>query len=101
MFFLPFIDCSLLFSSVKMEAQENDLPASVPFTISGFPTIKFKPAGTREFIDYEGDRSYESLVAFLEEHAVNSLEMPEEVPVVAETDEAQVHLETEEIRDEL
>jgi protein disulfide-isomerase A1 len=85
---------------VKMEAQENDLPASVPFTISGFPTIKFKPAGTREFIDYEGDRSYESLVAFLEEHAVNSLELPE-VPVVVDTEEAQVPLEAEEIRDEL
>lgn len=59
-----------------MEAQENDLPASVPFRVSGFPTIKFKPAGSRDFIDYEGDRSLESLVAFVEEHAKNSLEIP-------------------------
>jgi len=59
-----------------MEAQENDLPPSVPFRISGFPTIKFKRAGTREFIDYEGDRSLESLVAFVEEHAKNSVEVP-------------------------
>ncbi|KAJ7129623.1 thioredoxin-like protein [Mycena epipterygia] len=86
---------------VKMEAQENDLPPSVGFTISGFPTIKFKKAGTREFIDYEGDRSYESLVAFLEEHAVNSLEFPPVPEVVAEDEEAQVHVEAEEIRDEL
>ncbi|KAJ7682759.1 thioredoxin-like domain-containing protein [Mycena polygramma] len=82
---------------VKMEAQENDLPPSAPFSIAGFPTIKFKKAGTREFIDYEGDRSYESLVAFLEEHAVNSLEIPEtpeEVPeVVTEDDSAQAHLD--------
>ncbi|KAG6860234.1 hypothetical protein C0995_013840 [Termitomyces sp. Mi166 len=69
----------------KMEAQENDLPASVPFRISGFPTLKFKPAGTREFIDYEGDRSLESLTAFIEEHAKNPL-----TPVVIAEREAQV-----------
>ncbi|KAJ7498878.1 thioredoxin-like protein [Mycena latifolia] len=83
---------------VKMEAQENDLPPSVPFTISGFPTIKFKKAGTREFIDYEGDRSYESLVSFVEQHAVNSLKFPE-VPVVADGDDAQVPMGTEEKKD--
>jgi protein disulfide-isomerase A1 len=66
-----------------MEATENDLPPSVPFRISGFPTIKFKPAGTKEFIEYEGDRSYESLKAFVEEHAKNSLEMP----IIAQPDE--------------
>jgi protein disulfide-isomerase A1 len=59
-----------------MEAQENDLPASVPFRVSGFPTLKFKPAGARDFIDYEGDRSLESLIAFVEENAKNSLEVP-------------------------
>lgn len=69
--------------SAKLEAQENDLPAAVPFRISGFPTIKFKRAGSRDFIDYEGDRSFESLVAFLEEHAKNSLELPVvEIPQV-------------------
>jgi protein disulfide-isomerase A1 len=60
----------------KMEAQDNDLPPSVPFRIQGFPTLKFKPAGSREFVDYEGDRSFESLVSFVEEHAKNSLEIP-------------------------
>ncbi|KAG6332961.1 hypothetical protein ID866_6135 [Astraeus odoratus] len=57
----------------KMEAQENDLPPSVPFRIGGFPTLKFKPAGSREFIDYDGDRSLESLIAFVEERAKNDL----------------------------
>jgi protein disulfide-isomerase A1 len=82
-----------------MEAQENDLPPSAPFSIAGFPTIKFKKAGTREFIDYEGDRSYESLVSFLEEHAVNSLELPE-VPEVPVDEDAQHPLEAE-VHDEL
>lgn len=66
-----------------MDATENDLPPSVPFRISGFPTLKFKPAGSRDFIDYDGDRSMESLVAFLEEHAKNSLD----IPIVAAPDE--------------
>lgn len=57
----------------KMEAQENDLPGSVPFRISGFPTLKFKPAGSREFIDYDGDRALESLISFVEEFAKNDL----------------------------
>ncbi|KAH7926761.1 protein disulfide isomerase [Leucogyrophana mollusca] len=57
----------------KMEAQENDLPASVPFRISGFPTLKFKPAGTREFLDYDGERALESLIAFVDDNAKNSL----------------------------
>jgi protein disulfide-isomerase A1 len=57
-----------------MDAPENDLPPSVPFRVSGFPTLKFKPAGGREWIDYEGDRSLESLVAFVQDNAKNSLE---------------------------
>lgn len=90
-----------------MEAQENDLPPSVPFRVSGFPTIKLKPAGSRDFIDYEGDRSYESLISFVEEHAKNSLVLPETVEPKTEelkeepkteepkADEAQVPLEVE------
>jgi protein disulfide-isomerase A1 len=72
-----------------MEAQDNDLPPSLPFRISGFPTIKFKPAGSRNFVDYEGDRSFESLVSFVEEHAKNSLDLP------PPDEAAQVHLETD------
>ncbi|THH32878.1 hypothetical protein EUX98_g1310 [Antrodiella citrinella] len=57
----------------KMEATENDLPPSVDFKVAGFPTLKFKKAGSRSFIDYDGDRSLESLIAFVEENAQNSL----------------------------
>lgn len=61
-------------SSAKMDATENDLPPSVDFRITGFPTLKFKPAGSNEFIDYNGDRSLESLIEFVEEQAVNKLQ---------------------------
>ncbi|KAL1690062.1 thioredoxin-like domain-containing protein [Schizophyllum commune] len=60
----------------KMEAQQNDLPPSAPFRVAGFPTLKFKPAGSKEFLDYEGDRSLESLVSFVEENAKNDLTFP-------------------------
>lgn len=64
--------------SAKMEAVDNDIPPSAPFRVSGFPTIKFKKAGTRDFIDYNGDRSLENLIAFVHENAKNSLETPPE-----------------------
>ena len=62
--------------SAKMEAVDNDIPPSVPFRVSGFPTIKFKKAGTRDFIDYNGDRSLENLIAFVHENAENSFDTP-------------------------
>lgn len=59
-----------------MEATENDIPPSAGFSVSGFPTIKFKKAGTRDFIDYNGDRSLEHLITFVHENAKNSLDTP-------------------------
>lgn len=48
-----------------MDGELNDLPAGTPFQIQGFPTLKFKPAGSRQFIDYEGDRSLDDLLGFI------------------------------------
>jgi protein disulfide-isomerase A1 len=81
-----------------MDATANDVPPSVGFQVSGFPTIKFKPAGTGDFIDYEGDRSLESLIEFVTKHAKNPLD-PEtpfkgKVEPTEHTDEhAQKHFE--------
>ena len=72
-----------------MDATENDLPPTVGFRIGGFPTLKFKKAGSKEFIDYDGDRTLESLVAFVEENAVNSLEKKVETVQPPPTPEAQ------------
>ena len=74
-----------------MEAQENDIPPSAPFRVSGFPTLKFKPAGSTEFLDYDGDRSLESLIAFVEEKAKNSLEV--KAPVNESKPPVEVHEE--------
>jgi len=86
----------------KMEAQENDIPPSAPFRVSGFPTLKFKPAGSKEFLDFDGERSLESLIAFVEEHAKNPIE-PKAViaPPKNETVTAPVPEVHEEVHDEL
>jgi protein disulfide-isomerase A1 len=64
-----------------MDATENDIPPSAPFEVAGFPTIKFKRAGTREFIDYAGDRSLEALIEFVNENSNNPLDVEDELNV--------------------
>lgn len=89
-----------------MDATENDLPPSAPFRIAGFPTLKFKKAGSKDFVDYDGDRTLESLVAFVEENASNSLEKRNETaaptsdapePVVHHEDPAAEHSHHDEL----
>jgi len=58
----------------KMDATENDIPPEVPFRVTSFPTLKFKKAGTREFLDYSGDRTLESLIEFVDATAANPLD---------------------------
>jgi protein disulfide-isomerase A1 len=57
-----------------MDGTTNDIPPNVPFKVSGFPTLKFQPAGTDHFIDYLGDRSLESLIEFIEQSRATSPE---------------------------
>ncbi|KAG0248124.1 protein disulfide-isomerase precursor [Mortierella polycephala] len=73
----------------KMDATTNDLPSDVPFIIQGFPTIKFRKAGTTEYIDYSGNRSEEDLIKFINTNAVNKADVKADV-------EADVEAEKEE-----
>ncbi|CAG8474577.1 8205_t:CDS:2, partial [Ambispora leptoticha] len=75
----------------KMDATENDLPTRVPFTVSGFPTIKlFKAGEDKEIVDYQGDRSFESFVEFLDANAVNKVDVdvtpPSDSPAASESE---------------
>ena len=65
-----------LHCSAKLDGTENDLPVGTPFQLAGFPTLKFKPAGSREFLDYKGDRSVESLIEFIQANSNNNLTHP-------------------------
>lgn len=60
---------------VKMDATNNDVPPSAGFKVQGFPTIKFKPAGSTSFIDYDGARELDDFVTYLEKHAKNDLSL--------------------------
>ncbi|KAF9434473.1 protein disulfide-isomerase precursor [Entomortierella beljakovae] len=62
----------------KLDATANDLPTDVPFQVAGFPTIKFRKAGSSEYIDYNGDRTKEDLIKFISENAVNKVEVKAE-----------------------
>ena len=53
----------------KMDSTANDLPSNAPFQISGFPTLKLFKAKTGEVVHYEGDRSLNSLIAFVKQSA--------------------------------
>ncbi|KAG0044865.1 Protein O-glucosyltransferase 2 [Gryganskiella cystojenkinii] len=57
----------------KFDATANDLPSSVPFKVEGFPTIKFKKAGSNEYIDYQGERTKDAFVEFLNKNAKNKV----------------------------
>ncbi|KAK3805876.1 MAG: thioredoxin-like protein, partial [Benniella sp.] len=59
----------------KMDATANDMPVGVPIQVQGFPTIKFRKAGSLEYVDYSGNRDEEDFVKFITENAVNKFEV--------------------------
>ncbi|KAK3814260.1 MAG: thioredoxin-like protein, partial [Benniella sp.] len=59
----------------KMDVTANDMPLGVPIRLQGFPTIKFRKAGSTDYIDYTGNRNEEGFVKFITENAVNKFEV--------------------------
>lgn len=49
----------------KMDATANDIPPTAGFSVQSFPTIKFKAAGSSDWIEFNGDRSLEGFVDFI------------------------------------
>lgn len=83
-----------------MDSTENDLPAGLPFHVEGFPTLKFRAAGSDEFVEYEGDRSLESLVEFIDANG-KAPKTEKKEPKEAEAEEAAEEDEAHTKRDEL
>lgn len=71
----------------QMDSTENDMPEAAPFAVEGFPTIKFRAAGQTEFIDYDGDRSLESLVEFVEKNSKSAPSEKRDVEAEAEDED--------------
>ncbi|GAK65066.1 protein disulfide isomerase [Moesziomyces antarcticus] len=49
----------------KMDATANDIPPSAGFQVQSFPTIKFQAAGSKDWIEFTGDRSLEGFADFI------------------------------------
>jgi len=58
----------------KIDATANDVDAS--YNVRGFPTIKFFPANNKQApLDYEGDRSHDDMVKFIQDNASIKFEL--------------------------
>lgn len=55
----------------KMDATANDVDG---VEIQGFPTLKFFPAGSDEVVDYDGGRTLDDFVTYLNENAKSEFE---------------------------
>jgi protein disulfide-isomerase A1 len=54
----------------KIDATANEHPS---LNIEGFPTLKLYKPGSTEPVDYQGDRSLDDLVTFLEKELGRTL----------------------------
>ena len=53
----------------KMDATANEVSS---VQVSGFPTLKFFPADKDEIVDFNGDRTKEGMINFIEENKVSN-----------------------------
>ncbi|KAJ2811068.1 protein disulfide-isomerase precursor [Coemansia furcata] len=58
----------------KMDATANDIPSAEPaLQVGGFPTIVMIRGEDNAIVEYNGNRSLESLIEFIEENAANTV----------------------------
>jgi protein disulfide-isomerase A1 len=55
----------------KMDSTENDAPKA--YKAKGYPTMHFFPAGGKEALSFEGGRSAEDIVKYLQKHATHKV----------------------------
>ncbi|KAJ2539678.1 protein disulfide-isomerase precursor [Coemansia sp. RSA 1933] len=78
----------------KMDATANDVPSNDPsLQIQGFPTIVLVRGEDNSIVEYNGDRSLESLIEFIEENAAFKVEKKDDSD---EKKEADVDVEEDE-----
>ncbi|ORX37455.1 thioredoxin-like protein [Kockovaella imperatae] len=71
----------------QMDATLNDIPPTAPFKVAGFPTLKFRPAGSSDFEDYMGGRTLEDLIEFVEANKKSEGPLSTEEAVEERSDE--------------
>ncbi|KAH8923331.1 thioredoxin-like protein [Atractiella rhizophila] len=60
----------------RYDAHNNDIPTSLGFQIQSYPTFKFKPAGSKTLLDYDGGREVRDFVSFIQQSAANEIQHP-------------------------
>ncbi|KAJ1892654.1 protein disulfide-isomerase precursor [Coemansia sp. IMI 209127] len=84
----------------KMDAIANDIPSNDPsLQVQGFPTIVLVRGEDNSIVEYNGDRSLESLIEFIEENAAFKIEKKEGSDKKKE-DDADVEEDEDEDEDE-
>jgi len=73
----------------KMDATANELE---DIKVQSFPTIKLFPKDSAEVIDYQGERTVDALMKFIDSNGKEAGKMPEET--VEQTEEADEEAET-------
>lgn len=81
----------------KMDSTKNEVEQ---VSVQGFPTLKFFPKGSTEVIDYNGGRTLEDLIKFVEKQVSGDFEEEEEEEEEAEPEDEEAESE-EPPRDEL
>jgi len=87
----------------KMDGTENDLPLRVPFQLTAFPTIKFFKAAKndeeKQVISFEGFRTLEGLLEFVQENGSYKVEI-DESEIAKKTEQAEEDEEVEEVEED-
>ncbi|KAJ2900470.1 protein disulfide-isomerase precursor [Coemansia aciculifera] len=84
----------------KMDATANDIPSAEPaLQVGGFPTIVIIRGEDNAIVEYNGNRSLESLIEFIEENAANSITYDKnELKSADEEDEVEEEEEAEDTK---
>lgn len=71
----------------KMDAVANDVPPSAGFSVSSFPTIKFRAAGSKEWLDFDGDRTLDGFVDYIKSNGASKVNVSLESVTAAKAGE--------------
>ncbi|KNE94286.1 hypothetical protein PSTG_12311 [Puccinia striiformis f. sp. tritici PST-78] len=69
--------CTLLarhkFTVPLLDKIENVIPSNASIQAEEYPTMKFKPAGSRQFIAFDDERESDAVIAFIPKNSVNKV----------------------------
>ncbi|KAI9614188.1 hypothetical protein H4Q26_009329 [Puccinia striiformis f. sp. tritici PST-130] len=61
------------FTVPLLDKIENVIPSNASIQAEEYPTMKFKPAGSRQFIAFDDERESDAVIAFIPKNSVNKV----------------------------